>query len=589
VPPEKERVHDVQAQDNGSYAWAMEMADKMERLIRYEPDKAEQFWHQIHKKRMRDQAAGKGDFSESNIVYKFLSKRGLFPKLEELTGEHIAKEIMPTASVHEAWGPTEQFKGLMTGDRPKATSPLLRPKWQRQRIDAADRAYENAWGNYAKSWEGEHGLWQTPGSYYPREANPDNLYQLWQRKYEEREGDHGSLSGDWQAARPKAQQAWPAELAQRHQGLLQGHQDTASKMYQHGLIDEPAFEHATEWGMQKAQQLGHDPTTFAPDPVFQAEQAPAQLDPTPEQLGLPRPMTSDTGIQAALDANAGQNLQGLPGPVNVPGYGPLQFHSNADIQRVANEYNQAAGLGPHPTDYLPINPAVSEQIAAEYERMPHNPEDPTTAAAYQALANESMAQYQAARRNGYQFEFYPEQDPYPNSPREAVMDLHRNKHMYVYPTEAGYGSGEDLSGQPLLQHSGETWNGRPVTYNDIFRAIHDFYGHAKEGLGFRGHGEDNAYRQHAAMFSPLARRALASETRGQNSWVNYGPYGQQNQVANSAETVYAPQKAGLLPEWATDPDLHRQAPTTAAAQYEGIVRDGGRHHHTHDRDEPVTL
>lgn len=367
APPDHSLIHDVESQENGFYAWALQEADKMDRLLRYEPDKAVQFWHQIHRKRMRDQQAGKGDVSESNILYKFLSKRRLLPVIAEISGEHIS-------------GLTDQAIG-----------------------DEAD-----------KFWNGR-------------------------------------------------------------------------------------------------MRMGAD-------------------------------------------------LQGLPNPVNVPSYGQMEFHANPDIQRIANEYNQANGLGPHPTDYLQVNPERAAQIAQEYERMQHNPNDPQVKAAYDALARESMAQYQHALDNGYQFEFYPQgQDPYPNSPREAVMDLANNKHMYVYPTEAGYGQEEDEnpSDHPLLQYSGHMWNGRPVTHNDIFRAIHDFYGHAKEGLGFRHHGEDNAYRQHAAMFSPQARQALASETRGQNSWVNFGPYGQQNQTANQGETVYAPQKAGLMPDWTADPDLHR--------------------------------
>ena len=42
---------------------------------------------------------------------------------------------------------------------------------------------------------------------------------------------------------------------------------------------------------------------------------------------------------------------------------------------------------------------------------------------------------------------------------------------------------------------------------------------------------------------------MTSETRGQNSWVNYGPHGEANRTASGANTVYADQKAGLLPEW----------------------------------------
>lgn len=90
VPPDKGHAHDVQAQEYGAYAEGLEAADKMERLLRYEPDKATQYWHQIHSRRMRDQTAGKGDYSDSNIIYKFLAKRGLLPEIASLTGEHIA-------------------------------------------------------------------------------------------------------------------------------------------------------------------------------------------------------------------------------------------------------------------------------------------------------------------------------------------------------------------------------------------------------------------------------------------------------------------------------------------------------------------
>jgi 2'-5' RNA ligase len=90
VPPEHARVHNVEQEENAFYTWALLSADKLERLIRYEPDKAIQFYHQIHAKRQRDQAAGKGDFSESNVLYKFLAQRGLLEKMAELTGTHIA-------------------------------------------------------------------------------------------------------------------------------------------------------------------------------------------------------------------------------------------------------------------------------------------------------------------------------------------------------------------------------------------------------------------------------------------------------------------------------------------------------------------
>lgn len=91
VPPEKGRVHDVQREMNVSYVHAMEQADKMQRLLEFEPDKAIMLWHQIHKRRRRDHQAGKGDYSDSNITYKMLANKGLFPLISEYSGEYIAK------------------------------------------------------------------------------------------------------------------------------------------------------------------------------------------------------------------------------------------------------------------------------------------------------------------------------------------------------------------------------------------------------------------------------------------------------------------------------------------------------------------
>lgn len=94
-PPDPSRVHDVQREYNDLYIYALEQADKMERLLRYDPDRAVMLWHQIHNRRRRDQKAGKGDYSGSNIVYKFLANRGLFPAISETSGEYIAKQAAP--------------------------------------------------------------------------------------------------------------------------------------------------------------------------------------------------------------------------------------------------------------------------------------------------------------------------------------------------------------------------------------------------------------------------------------------------------------------------------------------------------------
>lgn len=90
VPPDRGAIHDVEREYNVAYTLALESTDKMESLLRYEPDKAIEYWHQVHKRRQRDMRAGRGDFAPSNVVYKMMANRGLFPRISEISGEYIA-------------------------------------------------------------------------------------------------------------------------------------------------------------------------------------------------------------------------------------------------------------------------------------------------------------------------------------------------------------------------------------------------------------------------------------------------------------------------------------------------------------------
>ena len=233
-----------------------------------------------------------------------------------------------------------------------------------------------------------------------------------------------------------------------------------------------------------------------------------------------------------------------------------QFGTDQRLVDLAQRYASDNGLAYQPlTKYTPVDPMRAKGLAQAYEAMKHDPKDPAVAKSYQALMDETQKQFEALRRAGYNFDFIQGADPYGN-PRNAINDLVQNKHMSVFPTEDGFGSSEpggvDLRDNPLLQHSElQIGDGSiPTTYNDLFRAVHDAYGHAQYGLGFRAGGDVNAFQAHARMFSPEAIPAATSETRGQHSWVNYGPSGETNQTASPLDTKYAPQKTGIMPDWA---------------------------------------
>ena len=245
---------------------------------------------------------------------------------------------------------------------------------------------------------------------------------------------------------------------------------------------------------------------------------------------------------------------------DVPSTSVLEFSPYLPARESADLYAKDSGLEYFPPDkHVLANPERGAEIAEEYDIMEHKPNDPLVASAYQALVDETLSQYEYLLRTGLTVELMGEQDPYDGIPSNAIKDVKNNNHLYVFPTSKGYGpEGQNFSDlvvseYPLLATTKFTdVNGVPLLANDVFRAVHDFYGHVKSGTTFRATGEENAWQNHAAMYSPLARRAMTTETRGQNSWVNFGPTGQSNKSAKLEDTVFAEQKTGLMPVWTSE-------------------------------------
>lgn len=196
--------------------------------------------------------------------------------------------------------------------------------------------------------------------------------------------------------------------------------------------------------------------------------------------------------------------------------------ANPKVEALAEEFMGGAVPRPLARATAPDKP-FAKRIADWYDTVESNPNDPAVQSAYRAFADETRQQYDFLRSKGIQFEFV-DTDPYKTS-AEMMQDVAENNRLKVLKTESGM--------HPLLTEE----------ENDMFRAVHDFFGHAKEGHQFGQLGEENAYRVHSAMYSPEARRVMATETRGQNSWVN-------NQPANKVKpgSVYAEQKVALMPE-----------------------------------------
>jgi hypothetical protein len=248
----------------------------------------------------------------------------------------------------------------------------------------------------------------------------------------------------------------------------------------------------------------------------------------------------------------------LEGAPSVPGInGP-----DPRLVTVAEDYARSIGIQlRRQSEYARVDPERAKRIADAYEAMPHTPEDPVVKEAYASLIKQTVAQYNALAGAGYKFWFIdpsiPENIAYVKSPWNAMRDVRNNQQMGVFPTSDGFGSGDlDVTNNPMLAETGIEWprgglDGKmaKVLANDLFRAVHDAFGHGLEGAGFRAQGEENAWQAHVRLFTGSAVAAITSETRGQNSWLNYGPNAEQNRTAKTEDTVFAEQKTGLMPLW----------------------------------------
>lgn len=241
-----------------------------------------------------------------------------------------------------------------------------------------------------------------------------------------------------------------------------------------------------------------------------------------------------------------------------------RYQKNPDIKRIAEQYIDDNGLERmEQLEVRSIDPEYSKKMADVYEAAEDMPNDPEVQKAYKALAEESKSQFDLLIDNGYSVEMFDGKgEPYANS-KEMLADLKDNKRLVIFSTEEGFGESgitdEQRAANPMLADSGRVdANGKPMLLNDLFRFVHDAFGHGELGNGFGPIGEENAWYVHSQMFSPEARRAMTSETRGQNSWVNYGkhirredgsiPKRSDSDFVPLSERDFAPQKNFLFPD-----------------------------------------
>lgn len=187
-----------------------------------------------------------------------------------------------------------------------------------------------------------------------------------------------------------------------------------------------------------------------------------------------------------------------------------QFDPVHAAQTGATAYGFTSGQGTTELGNIQRDPAHGHATFLAYREAMGKPEAPGIRASYEAMRQHVNLQYEHMTRPkeqggmGFTHEV-TRHDPY-ETPQQMAKDV----------------------GQRRIK----TWTSEPTPHafftaeeNDRFRAVHDVFGHAATGRGFSRHGEEAAYLAHRRMFPQAAQAALASETRGQNSYLNYSPQG----------------------------------------------------------------
>ena len=206
------------------------------------------------------------------------------------------------------------------------------------------------------------------------------------------------------------------------------------------------------------------------------------------------------------------------------------YEPNERFLDVAVEYGEQRGLTVDRE--VPVSVLTQEQREAIRDKVAaqdHAPSDPQVVASYKAFIEEVVAQFDALLAKIPDLQILPwtsdEGDIY-TSVTELARDIQDNNRMYYFPTKEGFGSDVsfDASENPMLEDSGRTASdGTPMLVNDVFRVIHDWYGHIATGTEFDMLGEEVAFLKHQQMFTDEALPALFAETMAQSTTVFANP------------------------------------------------------------------
>ena len=195
-----------------------------------------------------------------------------------------------------------------------------------------------------------------------------------------------------------------------------------------------------------------------------------------------------------------------------------------EVQRIAEEYKIANDIvGVQHSKVTKLFPNVSKMISEAYEQADEYSDSKEVTESYKALEEETIKQYEFIVSKGLSVSRWKGSgEPYPNS-KSMLKDVRENNHLYFLPNSEAFGKEEDSTEERLGLKPTDIYldDGYRMTLSEVFRVVHDYFGHGILGNQFGAVGEENATLQHLDLYSEKALPAVVFQTRGQNSWVNF--------------------------------------------------------------------
>ena len=202
------------------------------------------------------------------------------------------------------------------------------------------------------------------------------------------------------------------------------------------------------------------------------------------------------------------------------------------ITSIRDDYANTMNVAPP----APRNTELSIMEAQLYELLPENTHASDVAQSYQSLIDDIIKQFISLMDTGFHVHGC-DGDPYSTS-KNMYEDVFRGMICYRKTITPTRNDAHGVSNYPMMDIIDSPYGFFVI--NDVFRIVHDVFGHFCGKNSFGIHGEYQSWIDHRTMMSPRSLLALYLETRGQNVVFNYGTQMFPPHVERTQETLLTP-------------------------------------------------